>query len=70
MHRNWDLKLAVLRSGRPQYQLARELGWSESRLSRAIRGVIPISAEERVALHRTLGLEPEQTPGRRPGAAS
>ena len=33
-----EIKLAIVRSGRPQYAIAHELGVHESRLSKFVRG--------------------------------
>lgn len=51
-----QLKLAVLLDGRPQYQLARDLGWSESRLCRVIRGVIDATPADRARIAELLGV--------------
>jgi transcriptional regulator with XRE-family HTH domain len=48
------LKLKVLELGIPQYELARELGLSETRLSRIIRGRLDPTADEREKIARCL----------------
>lgn len=49
------LKLAIFNSGRSQRALAMSLGMPESRLSNIVRGMLPASETERVALMRELG---------------
>jgi transcriptional regulator with XRE-family HTH domain len=49
------LKLALVRTGRCQYDIAREIGMSETRLSRLATGREVPSADEAEALARLLG---------------
>lgn len=49
------LKMAILRSGRSQWEIARDIGISETRLSRILRGRVEVRDEEREALARILG---------------
>ena len=54
-----DYKLAILRSGRYQFQVAHEAGLSEGRLSRFIRGREQLRPEEELRLRTVLGLTEE-----------
>jgi hypothetical protein len=54
-----DYKLAVLKSGRYQFEIAHESGLSEGRLSRFIRGREQLRPEEELRLRRVLGLVAE-----------
>jgi len=61
---NTMLKLALLTDLRPQYQIAEELGWSESRLSRVITGRVDLTEEEKEQLAKVLGrTAPDLFPG-------
>jgi transcriptional regulator with XRE-family HTH domain len=51
-----EIKLAILRSGRPQYQIARELGVTESTLSKFIRGYGSLRPEQERKLAEILQL--------------
>jgi hypothetical protein len=51
-----DYKLAILKSGRYQFEIAHESGLSEGRLSRFIRGREYLRPEEEQRLRRVLGL--------------
>ncbi|MBI4639921.1 MAG: helix-turn-helix transcriptional regulator [Candidatus Tectomicrobia bacterium] len=52
-----DLKVAIVKSGRLQYQIAQELGVPESRLSKFLRGYGSLRPEQIQQLHAILGLE-------------
>jgi predicted transcriptional regulator len=54
-----DVKLAIVRSGRPQYAIAQDLGIPETRLSKYIRGYGTLRAEEVEKLSALLGLGKE-----------
>jgi hypothetical protein len=51
-----DYKLAILKSGRYQFEIAHESGLSEGRLSRFIRGREQLRPEEEQRLRTVLGL--------------
>jgi len=51
-----DYKLAVIKSGRFQYEIAAEVGVSEGRFSRFIRGREHLTTEEEQRLRTILGL--------------
>jgi hypothetical protein len=51
-----DFKIAVLKSGRHQFEVAHESGLSEGRLSRFIRGREQLRPEEEQRLRTVLGL--------------
>ncbi len=57
-----DFKVAILRSGRYQFEIAHEAGLSEGRLSRFVRGREQLRPEEERRLRTILGLtaEPEE----------
>jgi hypothetical protein len=55
----FDYKLAILKSGRYQFEIAHESGLSEGRLSRFIRGREHLKPEEEQRLRTVLGLEVE-----------
>ncbi len=59
-----DFKLAVIKSGRPQYEIAREVGVPESRLSKFIRGYGSLRPEQVEKLASILGLEQESAGGK------
>ena len=54
-----DFKLAILKSGRHQFEIAHESGLSEGRLSRFIRGREHLRPEEELRLRTVLGLVAE-----------
>jgi plasmid maintenance system antidote protein VapI len=54
-----DFKVAILKSGRYQFQIASECGLSEGRLSRFIRGREQLRPEEELRLRTVLGLMAE-----------
>jgi hypothetical protein len=51
-----DFKIAILKSGRRQFEIAHESGLSEGRLSRFIRGREHLRPEEEQRLRTVLGL--------------
>ena len=55
----FDFKLAVLKSGRFQFEIAHESGLSEGRLSRFIHGREHLRPEEEERLRIVLGLVAE-----------
>ncbi len=52
-----DIKVAIVKSGRAQYEFAHEIGVSESRLSKFIRGYGTLRPEQAQKLAELLGLE-------------
>ena len=56
-----EIKLAIVRSGRPQYAIAQELGVPESRLSKFVRGYGTLRPEQERKLVELLGLREEST---------
>jgi transcriptional regulator with XRE-family HTH domain len=56
-----ELKVAILMSGRPQYEFAKELGISDSQLSRYLHDRVSLPPEQVVKLRALLGLELETT---------
>ena len=52
-----DLKIAIIRSGRHQYEIARTLGASENALSKFIRGHGTLRPEHVEKLYALLGLK-------------
>jgi hypothetical protein len=54
-----DYKVAILKSGRYQFEIAHESGLSEGRLSRFIRGREQLRPEEELRLRTVLGLTEE-----------
>jgi plasmid maintenance system antidote protein VapI len=54
-----DIKLAIVRSGRPQYDIARELGVPESTLSKFVRGYGKLQPEQEAKLTQLLELDGE-----------
>jgi hypothetical protein len=54
-----DYKLAILKSGRYQFEIAHDSGLSEGRLSRFIRGREQLRPEEEQRLRTVLGLVTE-----------
>lgn len=55
-----DIKLAIVKSGRPQYQIAHELGVPESQLSKFVRGYGALRPEHERKLMQLLGLDREE----------
>jgi hypothetical protein len=51
-----DFKLAILKTGRFQYEIAQEANLSEGRLSRFLRGREHLRPEEEAKLASVLGL--------------
>ena len=51
---NEALKMALLRSGVPQFEIARQTGLSETKLSRLVRGRLSPSLEEATRLAELL----------------
>lgn len=54
-----DLKVAIVCSGKPQYRFAQEIGVSESRLSKYLRGYGSLRSEQIEKLAELLGLQKE-----------
>lgn len=63
-----EYKLAIWRSGRYQYEIAREAQLTEGRLSRFIRGREHLRPEEERQLRTVLGLNTEAEGDDRPAA--
>jgi plasmid maintenance system antidote protein VapI len=57
-----DIKLAIVKSGRHQYDIARELGVPESTLSKFVRGYGTLRPEQERKLSKLLGLPTESSP--------
>jgi hypothetical protein len=51
-----DFKLAILKTGRHQYEIARQAQLTEGRLSRFVRGREQLRPEEEQRLREVLGL--------------
>jgi len=51
---NLNLKIAILKTGKKDYQFARELDWSPSKLSHIINGVQKPTREEQEKLSTKL----------------
>ena len=51
-----DFKMAILRSGKYQFEIAQAINVSEGRLSRFIRGREHLRPEEELRLREVLGL--------------
>ena len=71
---NKKLKVAVVSSGRPQFEIAVAAGMSETKLSRIVRGRASPTEEEALRIARALEQPPEHLFGtpqrrRRPGGA-
>jgi cyanate lyase len=56
-----DIKLAIVKSGRPQYDIARELGVPESTLSKFVWGYGTLRPEQERKLAELLGLQNDLT---------
>jgi DNA transposition AAA+ family ATPase len=54
-----DEKLAIVKSGKPQYWFAQQIGVSESRLSKYLRGYGSLRSEQIDKLAALLGLRKE-----------
>jgi hypothetical protein len=54
MRTRWNLKWKVIRSGKRQYEVARDAGLSESRLSRFLAGLIELRPDETARLESAL----------------
>ena len=54
-----DLKVTIVRSGKPQYWFAQQIGVSESRLSKYLRGYGSLRPEQLEKLAVLLGLQKE-----------
>jgi hypothetical protein len=52
---DFDLKLAMLKSGKRQWEIAQEAGISESKLSKHLHGYAPLNDTERERLDEVLG---------------
>jgi len=55
-----DLKFAILKEERHQYELASEIGMSETRLSRIILGRAQPTADERRSIARALNMSEDE----------
>jgi hypothetical protein len=55
-----DFKIAIIRSGQRQYEIAHQSGLSEGRLSRFLRGREQLRPEEELRLRTVLGLWEER----------
>jgi hypothetical protein len=51
-----DIKFAILKAGKPQYQVAQAIGVSEYALSKYIRGRAKLTPEQEARLSAVLGL--------------
>jgi len=58
-----DLKVAIVRSGKPQYRFAQQIGVSESRLSKYLRGYGSLRREQIEKLAELLGLQEDFVSG-------
>jgi predicted transcriptional regulator len=58
-----DVKVAILKSGRRQYEIAQELGIPESSLSKYIRGYGLLSHSHTSKLAQLIGLSQEGSAG-------
>jgi plasmid maintenance system antidote protein VapI len=56
-----DFKIAILQSGKHQFEVAQEANLSEGRLSRFIREREQLRADEEQRLRHVLGLTAEKT---------
>jgi transcriptional regulator with XRE-family HTH domain len=54
-----DLKVAIVRSGKPQYLFTQQIGMSESQLSKYLRGYGNLRPEQLEKLAVLLGLQKE-----------
>jgi plasmid maintenance system antidote protein VapI len=58
-----DIKVAIVKSGRKQYEIAQELGVPESTLSKYVRGYGVLSQDQATKLAQLIGLEEEVIEG-------
>jgi predicted transcriptional regulator len=58
-----DIKVAIVKSGRKQYEIAQELGVPESTLSKYVRGYGVLSQDHATKLAQLIGLEEEVIEG-------
>ena len=58
-----DVKMAILKSGREQYEIAQELGIPESTLSKYVRGYGVLSQDHTSKLAQLIGLSQEGSAG-------
>jgi plasmid maintenance system antidote protein VapI len=58
-----DVKIAILRSGRREYEIAQELGVPESTLSKYVRGYGALSQDHTNKLAQLIGLSQEGNRG-------
>ena len=58
-----DVKVAILKSGRKQYEITQELGVPESTLSKYVRGYGVLSQDYATKLAQLIGLEEEVIEG-------
>ena len=56
-----DIKMAILKSGRRQYEIAQELGVPESSLSKFVRGYGSLSQDCVTKLNQLIGLSQEDS---------
>ena len=56
-----DIKLAIVKSGLPQYRIAQKLGVPESTLSKFVRGYGALRQEQEAKLAELLGLRADST---------
>ena len=54
---NWKLKIAILKSGKPQYEIAQEARIGYNRLSGIVHGYIKPKHVEKYKLAKVLGYE-------------
>jgi plasmid maintenance system antidote protein VapI len=54
-----ELKVTIVRSGKPQYWFAQQIGVSESRLSKYLRGYGSLRPEQIEKLAELLGVQKE-----------
>ena len=54
-----DFKIAILMSGKRQYEIAHGLGWTEGKLSKFVRGIYELRPEEEQQLRCVLGMDTE-----------
>jgi hypothetical protein len=59
-----EIKLGIVKSGKYQYQIAREIDVSEISLSKFLRGHGQLSPDKLERLLRLLGLQPSPDSGR------
>jgi hypothetical protein len=64
------VKLAILKSRRPQYELAQAIGVSEYRLSKYVHGCAELKPEQEAKLEELLNLRDQSTDTHTIGAAA